>query len=82
MAVTVLGRSALVSGMREIVASGEFPTLPKVDLLLYKAHGATTPAAKALYDYLSHYLDISREIGAVLVPDRREAESQEHFSGD
>jgi len=56
MAVTVLGRSALVPGMREIVRGPDFPALPKVDLLLYKAPGAKSPAASALHDYLAHYL--------------------------
>lgn len=74
MAVTVLGRSALVPGMREIVPGGEFPALPKVDLLLYKAQGGTTPAAKALYDYLSHYL----EIGAMM-PNMHEADNEAAF---
>lgn len=81
MAVTVLGRSALVSGMREIVASGDFPELPKVDLLLYKAPGATAPAAKALYDYLAHYLDTGGKIGAVLHPAPGEPEATGTLNG-
>lgn len=56
MAVTVLGRSALVPGMREIAAGPDYPVLPKVDLLLYKAAGTKSPAAHALHDYLAHYL--------------------------
>jgi DNA-binding transcriptional LysR family regulator len=58
MAVTVLGRSALVQGMREIAHGADFPALPKVDLLLYKAPGTKSAAANALHDYLAHYLQI------------------------
>lgn len=57
MAVTVLGRSALGPGMRELEAP-EFPPLPTVELLLYKATGATSAAAGALHDYLQHYLSL------------------------
>ena len=59
MAITVLVRSALVGGMREIEPSEGFLQLPKVDLLLYKAPGATSPAASALHDYLAHYLGLT-----------------------
>ncbi|WP_218191115.1 LysR substrate-binding domain-containing protein [Enhydrobacter aerosaccus] len=57
MAVTVLGRSALVPGMRELGPAEGFPALPKVDLLLYKASGSISAAATALHAYLSEYLD-------------------------
>ncbi len=56
MAVTVLGRSALVSGMREVGISDYFPPLPKVDLLLYRAAGRNLAAIDALYNYLENYL--------------------------
>ena len=59
MAVTELRRCALVSGMREITPSQGFLPLPKVDLLLYKAPGATSPAVDALHDYLAHYVGLS-----------------------
>jgi DNA-binding transcriptional LysR family regulator len=62
MAVTVLGRSALVSRMREIGPEEGLPTLPKVDLLLYKSAGATSKAANALHDYLAHYLNLEDEL--------------------
>ena len=60
MAVTVLGRCALVTGMRELTVSEGFPTLPKIDLLLYKAPGASSPAIDALHDYLAHYVGSDR----------------------
>ncbi|GGC85044.1 LysR substrate-binding domain-containing protein [Chelatococcus reniformis] len=63
MAVTVLGRSALVPSMREIGAPEGFPPLPKVDLLLYKSNTATSKAARALHDYLAHYLSLGEGIG-------------------
>ena len=56
MAVTVLGRSALVPGMREVGVTDYFPPLPKVDLLLYRAAGRHSPALDALHNYLSHSL--------------------------
>jgi DNA-binding transcriptional LysR family regulator len=56
MAVTVLCRSGLVHGMKQIGINEYFPPLPKVDLLLYRASGQSTPAATALHEYLSHYL--------------------------
>ena len=59
MAVTVLGRCALVKGMRELTPEDGFPSLPKVDLLLYKAPGASSPAVDALHDYLARYIGFS-----------------------
>jgi DNA-binding transcriptional LysR family regulator len=59
MAVTVLCRCALVGGMRELDPSEGFLPLPKIDLLLYKAPGTTSPAANALHDYLAHYLGLT-----------------------
>jgi DNA-binding transcriptional LysR family regulator len=56
MAITVLGKSALVNGMRQIGIAEYFPPLPKVDLLLYRAPGPWRPAAMALHEYLAHYL--------------------------
>lgn len=63
MAVTVLGRSAKVAGMREIGTGTGFPALPKVDLLLYKAPGTKSAAANALHEYLAHYLGIGQDMG-------------------
>ncbi len=56
MAVTVLGRSALVSGMREVGPSEGLPLLPTVDLLLYRAAGRNLAAIDALYAYLESYI--------------------------
>jgi DNA-binding transcriptional LysR family regulator len=58
MAVTVLCKSALVAGMRQIGVNEYFPPLPKIDLLLYRAPGSPTAAATALHDYLAHYLSL------------------------
>lgn len=68
MAVTVLGRSALVSGMLEVAESAGFAPLPKVDLLLYKAPGAVSPAVNALHTYLGNYLSLAPETSAVAAP--------------
>jgi DNA-binding transcriptional LysR family regulator len=56
MAVTVLGRSALTPGLREIGVNEGFPPLPAVDLLLYRAAGRNLAAIDALYNYLEIYL--------------------------
>jgi hypothetical protein len=56
MAVTALGRCALVPGMRELTAGEDLPPLPKVDLLLCKAPGVISPAAEALHEYLAFYV--------------------------
>ena len=69
MAVTVLVRSALVPGMREIGVSDYFPPLPKVDLLLYRAAGRTSPALDALHNYLSHSLKAGNLGPAAAMPD-------------
>lgn len=70
MAVTVLGRSAMVAGMREIGVSDYFPPLPKVDLLLYRAAGRNSPAVDALHNYLSHSLRAENLITRAAMPDR------------
>ena len=56
MAVTVLGRSALIPGLREVGVNEGFPPLPQVDLLLYRAAGRNLAAIDALYNYLESYL--------------------------
>jgi hypothetical protein len=56
MAITALGRCALVPGMRELTPDEDLPPLPKVDLLLCKAPGVTSPAAEALHEYLAFYV--------------------------
>ncbi|MFC3229234.1 LysR substrate-binding domain-containing protein [Marinibaculum pumilum] len=56
MAITVLGQSAQVPGMKQIGMQDYFPPLPKVELLLYQAPGASSPAAAALHNYLETYL--------------------------
>ena len=68
MAVTVLGRSALVPAMREIGPKEGLPPLPKVELLLYKSSGATSKAATALHDYLAHYLRLHEQLGENGIP--------------
>jgi DNA-binding transcriptional LysR family regulator len=67
MAVTVLGRCALTTGTRELSSGEGFLSLPKVDLLLYKAPGASSPAVDALHDYLAHYVGLS-ETSATEMP--------------
>lgn len=56
MAVAVVAKSALVPGMRQIGPQEYFPSLPQVDLLLYRAPSKSDDATKALADYLGHFL--------------------------
>jgi DNA-binding transcriptional LysR family regulator len=65
MAVTVLSKSALVHGMRQIGIAEYFPPLPKIDLLLYQASGQSSPAAMALHDYLARYLGDGEALAAL-----------------
>ncbi|HSW05305.1 LysR substrate-binding domain-containing protein [Aquabacterium sp.] len=62
MAVSVVCKSALVHGMRQIGIHEYFPPLPKVDLLLYRASGPATSAAMALHDYLARFLGSVEEL--------------------
>ncbi len=55
MAVTVLGRSSLAPGLRELHAD-ELPPLPAVELLLLKKPGEASTGAAALHDCLTRYL--------------------------
>lgn len=66
MAITVLCKSALVHGMKQIGINEYFPPLPKVDLLLYRASGQSTSAAMALHEYLAHYLGVFSNARAAL----------------
>src|SRR5690606_26280781 len=66
MAITVLCKSALVHGMRQIGINEYFPPLPKVDLLLYRASGQASSAAMALHEYLAHYLGVFSDARAAL----------------
>jgi hypothetical protein len=57
--------------MRELTPEDGFPALPKVDLLLYKAPGVSSPAVDALHDYLAHYVGLD----SVVDPQRKVRES-------
>jgi len=82
MAVTVLCKSALVHGMRQLGISEYFPPLPKVDLLLYRAAGPSTPAATALHEYLAHYLaDTSAVAAAASLPVHTRAVPETQLAG-
>lgn len=69
VAVTVLCKSAVVHGMRQLGAREYFPPLPKIDLLLYRATGPSSAAAMALHDYLAHNLSLLNT-SAPASPDR------------
>jgi DNA-binding transcriptional LysR family regulator len=75
MAITVLCKSALVHGMKQIGINEYFPPLPKVDLLLYRASGQSTSAASALHEYLAHYLGVFSDAHSALEAGKTEFSS-------
>ncbi|MFL9502805.1 LysR family transcriptional regulator [Rhodopseudomonas palustris] len=48
IAVSVVGKSSVLPGMRMLGRSDTFPALPKVDLVLYRSARSSNPAAEAL----------------------------------
>jgi len=50
IAVSVVGKSSILPGMRQLGRAESFPPLPKVDLVLYRAGGRRNPAADAMAD--------------------------------
>jgi len=52
IAVSVVGKSSVLPGMQELGRSESFPTLPKVDLVLYRAARRPNPAAEAMADFI------------------------------
>lgn len=60
IAVTVLIESALVPGVRQPPVQAGFPTLPSVDLLLYRsATEQSSPAVETLHRYLLNHLSLT-----------------------
>lgn len=57
VAVSVVGRSAIVDGMRELGQSENFQPLPDVELLLYRSQGKNSKAVDTFYKYIRRYLD-------------------------
>lgn len=52
IAASVVGRSSVLPGMRELGRGDSFPTLPKVDLMLYRAARRPNPAAEAMANFI------------------------------
>ena len=46
------GKSSVLPGMRELGRSDSFPTLPKVDLVLYRSARPSNPAAEAMAEFV------------------------------
>lgn len=65
IAVTALGRSTVIPGLRILPPNPLLPALPNVDLLLYQATGPKAPAARAMHEYLRQYLSLRDEVNAV-----------------
>jgi DNA-binding transcriptional LysR family regulator len=53
IAVSAVGASSVLPGMRVLGRSDSFPPLPKVDLSLYRADGRDNPASDALIDIIA-----------------------------
>lgn len=52
IAVSVVGKSSVLPGMRELGRSESFPALPKVDLVLFRSARRPNPAAEAMADFI------------------------------
>src|SRR5258706_11344303 len=66
--------------MKQIGNNESFPPLPKVDLLLYRASGQSTPAATALHEYLAHYLGTLNADGRATIESVANAATAQHKS--
>ncbi|HQR97075.1 MULTISPECIES: LysR substrate-binding domain-containing protein [unclassified Polaromonas] len=55
IAVSVVGLSSVIPGMRVLGRSDSFPALPKVDLTLYRAAGRNNPASDALVAVITRH---------------------------
>jgi DNA-binding transcriptional LysR family regulator len=54
IAVSVVGKSSVMPGMRQLGRADSFPTLPKVDLVLHRAGGKrANPAADAMAEFMA-----------------------------
>jgi DNA-binding transcriptional LysR family regulator len=52
IAVSVVGKSSVVPGMRQLGRADSYPTLPKVDLVMYRAGKRPNPAADAMAEFV------------------------------
>jgi len=55
IAVSAVGASSVIPGMRVLGRGDSFPPLPKVDLTLYRADGRANPACDALIDIIARH---------------------------
>ena len=71
ISVSVVGKSSVLPGMRELGRSDSFPTLPKVDLVLYRSARPANPAAEAMAEFIVRHFGKS-----VLAPSSRIVRTQ------
>jgi DNA-binding transcriptional LysR family regulator len=65
-AVSVVGKSALVPGMRVIGRPESFPELPEVEVVMHRSTGGQNPAADCLADFVvANLTDRGRRRGAI-----------------
>lgn len=55
VAVSVVARSSVLAGMRQLKQADSFPDLPKVDLVLYQSGRRHNPAADAMADLITDH---------------------------
>jgi DNA-binding transcriptional LysR family regulator len=60
IAISVVSKSSVLPGMRELGRAESFPVLPMVDLVLYRAGGRLNPAADAMADLIVRHFGRSR----------------------
>jgi len=78
IAVSVVGKSSLLPGMRELGRSESFPTLPKVDLMLYHSARRPNPAAEAMANFIvRHFANSALAPSSRVVPTQAGSGSHE-----
>jgi len=60
IAVSVVGKSSVLPGMRELGRADSFPSLSKVDLVLYRSARRPNPAAEAMADFIVRHFSSSQ----------------------
>lgn len=71
MVISVVGRSPILLGIRELGRSDSFPILPKVDLVFYRSARRPNPAVEAMADFIVRHFTNS-----ALSPSSRTVQTQ------
>lgn len=78
IAVAVVGKSSVLPGMRILGRADTFPTLPKVDLVLYRSARSANPVAEALASVIvRHFAGSPLALAARIMPTQAGSGSHE-----